>query len=123
MPDNLGLLQSSTLMDKKAINNSVTEAIIEVARIQSVGNISLQVFVTGAGSSVTFTYQLSNDYEAETKVGRFTTPASGNALETITATTGSGFFAVSTVNCQAIKIIATETLSQAAVVEVVMSVN
>jgi len=79
-----------------------------------IGNISIQVEVTGDGTA-SFTWTQSNSYDPKDGTGDFVAPSGGNEIETgFTKTSGSAsngkdFFNIPMYNSQWFKILCTET--------------
>jgi len=65
------------------VNLNDNSAVAVVNCIGKLGNVSIQVDNAGSGSSVKFTYKMSNDWNPDNRTGTFTTCTSGDVFGTV----------------------------------------
>ena len=116
MTANLDQIEGRQLFKDVTLNGNSVEKILNLQELKAVGNMSLQATVGGGNSgSVSFTYQLSNNWNPNTKTGSFAIPSDGNSIMVVTDG-NENLQPVSVYPSLFIKIIATETANQDSVV-------
>lgn len=115
--DNSNLRRQQIFKDVTILaGGNKTSQIIDISEYKLVGNVTLQIEVSGDGTAK-FEFEQSNDYDAQTKTGTFVLPVSGFSIVTLfTKTSGTGangkdLLNVPMFNSEAFRIKCSETVS------------